>query len=62
MGREAAVRVRHATGANALLVRTMNVLQMIRTKQRREEALKAAQKQLCYRGVQYSRQDLAKLC
>lgn len=38
----------------------MNVLEMIRAQMQREKALKAAQKQLCYRGVAYAREHAAK--
>tara|TARA_X000000950_G_C13450332_1_gene471643 strand:+ start:231 stop:353 length:123 start_codon:yes stop_codon:yes gene_type:complete len=34
----------------------MNVLEMIRAQMKRDKALKAAQKQLCYRGVVYDKQ------
>tara|TARA_A200000113_G_scaffold86450_1_gene77134 strand:- start:1955 stop:2089 length:135 start_codon:yes stop_codon:yes gene_type:complete len=36
--------------------RSMNVLEMIRAQMKRDKALKAAQKQLCYRGVVYDKQ------
>lgn len=62
MGRKAAVRVRHATGANALMETSMNVLEMIRAQMKRDKALKAAQKQLCYRGVVYDKEKLSNIC
>ena len=34
----------------------MNVLEIVRAQKKREEAVKAAQKVLCYRGVKYTKQ------
>lgn len=34
----------------------MNVLELVRKSTKKEQALKQAQKQLCYRGVTYTQQ------
>jgi len=39
--------------------KSMNVLNMIRAQKKRELALKNAQKQLCYRGVKYTKKIIS---